>query len=109
VPPLLANSEGIRPLEASSPPLGLMKGITYEVVRTELHPGDTLLAYTDGVTKTSSRMGKEMFGEARLRTWLSEHLDQPLDQFPALLLQELNEYGRNDQDDDLTILCVRRE
>ncbi|NWF35673.1 SpoIIE family protein phosphatase [Mariprofundus sp. KV] len=109
VPPLLANADGIRPLEASSPPLGLMKGITYEVVRTELHPGDTLLAYTDGVTETSSRLGKEMFGEARLRQWLKDHLHDPLDHYPTMLLDELNEYGRNEQDDDLTILCVRRE
>lgn len=109
VPPFLASSKGIKPLEASAPPLGLMKGINYEVVRTELEPGDTLLAYTDGVTETSSRLGKEMYGESRLRVWLQEHLDEPLDTYPDQLLDELNEYGRNEQDDDLTILCVRRE
>jgi len=109
VPPLLANSEGIRPLEASAPPLGLVKGISYEVGRAEFMQGDTLLIYTDGVTESSSRVGKEMFGEARLRKWLANHLADPLDQYPTLLLEELNKYGRNELDDDLTLLCVRRE
>ncbi|ATX81741.1 Serine phosphatase RsbU, regulator of sigma subunit [Mariprofundus ferrinatatus] len=109
VPPLLASGDEIRPLEASGPPLGLMKGMKYEVVRTELNPGDTLLAYTDGVTETSGRFGNERFGEKRLRKWLEAHRGDPIDRYPALLLDELNRYGRDEQDDDLTLLCVRRE
>jgi len=109
VPPLLATRDGIKALEASAPPLGLVKSVKYEVVRTELHPGDTLLAYTDGVTETSGRVGKEMYGEKRLRAWLLDHLDTPVESLPEQLLDELNDFGRNDDDDDLTLLCMRRE
>jgi len=109
VPPLLATGDGIQTLEASAPPLGLLKSVQYEVVRTELHPGDTLLAYTDGVTETSGRIGKEMYGDKRLRKWFTDHLHEPVEIYPELLLEELNEFGRNDQDDDLTLLCMRRE
>jgi len=114
VPPLLlrastAGEHHIETLEASSPPLGLIKNMQYDIARTEFQPGDTLLAYTDGVTETSSHQGKAMFGENRLRTWLSEHADTAVGSLPSILLQDLNHFGRSDQDDDLTLLCVKRE
>jgi len=114
VPPLLLHTtvEGehnIKALEASSPPLGLIKNMQYEVARSEFQVGDTLLAYTDGVTESSSRAGKDMFGETRLRQWFIEHADDKADQLPQALLEALNAFGRNDHDDDLTLLCVKRE
>jgi len=109
VPPLLVGGEEIKRLEASAPPLGLVKGIQYEVVRTALQAGDTLVAYTDGVTETSNRRGNEMFGEARFRHWLREHADEPVSSLPELLLETLNTFGRDEHSDDLTLLCVRRE
>ena len=95
-------------MEASAPPLGLLKSATYEVVHTDLKPEDLLLAYTDGVTESSSHFGKEMFGERRLRNWLQQHHDMDVREIPEQLLQALNSFGRNDQDDDLTLLCMKR-
>jgi len=114
VPPFLVKTDEsgdrkIKTLEASSPPLGLIKNLQYEVIRTEFDPGDTLLAYTDGVTETSGRIGKDMYGDARLRKWLIEHADESVNELPHLLLEELNAFGRNDEDDDLTLLSVKRE
>ncbi|MBL4775088.1 MAG: SpoIIE family protein phosphatase [Mariprofundus sp.] len=114
VPPLLLHTSdsgerNIKALKASSPPLGLIKNMRYEVSRSEFHSGDTLLAYTDGVTESSSRIGKDMFGEARLRTWFSKHAETSVDRLPEMLLETLNTFGRNDHDDDLTLLCVKRE
>ncbi len=109
VPPLLIGGEKTRRLEASAPPLGLVKDMQYEVSRTALQAGDTLVAYTDGVTETSNRRGNEMYGEARFTQWLHEHADEPVSLLPELLLETLNEFGRDEQGDDLTLLCVRRE
>ena len=114
VPPLLLHTESsgkhnITAMEASSPPLGLIKNLQFDVIRTDFNAGDTLLAYTDGVTETSSHVGKERFGDLRLREWLIEHADDPLDNLPQTLLEDLKTFGRNDQDDDLTLLCVKRE
>jgi len=109
VPPLLVGEGGIKRLEASAPPLGLVKGMQYEVVRTTLQAGDTFVGYTDGVTETSNRQGNEMYGESRLRQWLIEYADEPVSLLPEALLETLNQFGRGEQDDDLTLLCVRRE
>ena len=109
VPPLLVNQTEVSRLEASAPPLGLVKGMHYEVARTTLNAGDTLVAYTDGVTETSNRYGNEMYGEARFSQWLRDQSDAPLSSLPESLLEVLTDFGRDDQDDDLTLLCVRRE
>jgi len=114
VPPLMLNTNAdgihhITALQASSPPLGLIKNMNYEVVRSEFQAGDTLLAYTDGVTETSSASGKDMFGETRLRTWFMEHAKTEVHLMPEILLDDLNSFGRTENDDDLTLLCVRRE
>jgi len=109
VPPLLLQKDGMNSLEATSPPLGVLKGVSFEVTRTELEVGDTLFAYTDGVTESSSRSGRKRFGEARLRKWLSAHRSEPLSALTSDLLEELSLFGRDGQDDDLTLLTVRRE
>jgi len=109
VPPLIMSDGKMKRLEASAPPLGLVKGMQFEIMRTEICAGDTLVAYTDGVTESSGRSGKDRYGEARFRQWLTEHADLPVASLPEALLEELNEFGRDEQDDDLTLLCVRRE
>lgn len=108
VPPLLCGNGHVQPLQATAPPMGLVKGVSYHVTRTTLHAGDTLFCYTDGVTESSSRNGRERFGEQRLRQWLLEQSDCELNQLPHALLAKLNAFGRSEQDDDLTLLCVRR-
>ncbi len=109
VPPLLVGEREINRLEASAPPLGLVKGMQYKLARTDFHVGDLFVGYTDGVTETSSHDSKEMYGEARFTQWLCEYGDKPVAGLPEALLEELNGFGRNDRDDDLTLLCVRRE
>ncbi len=109
VPPMLMTKNSIQLLPASAPPLGMVKGSSYEVVRTDIAPGDTLLAYTDGVTETTNRSGKQMFGEHRLKKWFKANQQKSLEALPSELMQELNNFGRDGQGDDLTLLCVRRE
>jgi serine phosphatase RsbU (regulator of sigma subunit) len=109
VPPMLMTKDGIKMLPASAPPLGMVKGNVYEIKRTDIAPGDTLLAYTDGVTETTNRSGKQMFGEARLKKWFEVNQSKSLEALPSELMQELNNFGRDGHGDDLTLLCVRRE
>ena len=37
------------------------------------------------------------------------HTENPVSELPRLLLEELDAFGRNDGDDDLTLLCIKRE
>jgi len=115
VPPLLHTADGMQRLQASTPPLGMLAEMKFEVQRIELAPGDRLLAYTDGVTEARDVEGGRMFGEKGLNEWLQTQLDLPLAELPQSLLAHLCAFsssgddGACSLDDDMTLLCVQRE
>ena len=50
-PPYIVGPDGIRAqLEPTGPALGIVPGAEYKIRQVRLEPGDTLFAYTDGVT-----------------------------------------------------------
>ena len=104
VPPLLLRPDGtVHPLE-SSPERLLGAGATrartdHEVL---LHPGDTVVFYTDGLIE-HGRTGIDE-GIARLTEHLAELADLPLEKICDQLLDRIAP-GR--ADDDIAILAVR--
>ncbi|HUX66733.1 MAG TPA: PP2C family protein-serine/threonine phosphatase [Terriglobales bacterium] len=70
-PPLLrrAGAEPLERLQAGGVPLGILAEAAYESGEVELHPGDALLLFTDGVTETFNP-GSEEYGEERLQAVL---------------------------------------
>ena len=64
-PALLRGGEVLRRLAPTGPAVGLLPGLEWGFETVELEPGDTLLAFTDGVTDARAPDGS-MFGEDRL-------------------------------------------
>src|SRR5205823_6275903 len=65
-PPILIRRDGtIETLNEGGMVLGLFDSMPYGEGSTELHAGDTLLIFSDGVTETWSAKGDE-FGDQRL-------------------------------------------
>jgi PAS domain S-box-containing protein len=63
--PLLLRRDGsVTPVGRIGTVLGLLPDVEIHDAVVELEPGDTLLAFTDGVTE--ARQGAELFGEERL-------------------------------------------
>lgn len=56
-----AQSDGVRELESSGLPLGLIEGSEYEDRSTVLEPGDFVLVYTDGLAEALD-MTRQMYG-----------------------------------------------
>jgi PAS domain S-box-containing protein len=87
---------------------GLLLGMTgaarWEQRAIELHAGDTLLFYTDGVTDTPSR--GERFGEQRLLDALSEAPAEPRAMIAAVQ-RALREFQVGDVVDDRAMLALR--
>jgi len=113
MPPILSRGDGLarelKRLPATSPPVGLVPNMKFEVQREEIAPGDTLFAYSDGVTDTLDRAEKIVFGDRRLIAWFSEHRDDPLAAMRDSLTETLDHFGKVANEDDMTILCLRRE
>ncbi len=94
LPPYLNSQEIALP---GNLPLGVLLEITYEESRFFLHPGDRVLLLSDGVVEARHPNG-ELFGFDRVRM---------LSQESAVNLAEAaKSFG---QQDDITVLTVRRE
>jgi PAS domain S-box-containing protein len=97
---------GQAPTTIGSP--GLLLGMTgaarWQQSEIELHAGDTLLFYTDGVTDTPS--GGERFGEQRLLDALSEAPAEPRAMIAAVQ-RALREFQVGDVVDDRAMLALR--
>lgn len=107
--PLLKRQNGtIETLPTSKDmALGVLNGMQYSVHSTRLHPGDTLLMYTDGVTEAFSPQ-EIAYGDDRLTSWFANSRAQGV---AASLVNELvNDVARfvdgAEASDDLTCLIL---
>ncbi|MGW2657521.1 PP2C family protein-serine/threonine phosphatase [Streptomyces sp. NPDC001478] len=77
---------------------------------TRLHPGDTLLLYTDGIAETRDATGAFYPLTQRLTAYLHTH-PHPVDPHGLLdwLLRDAQEYGDNDAHDDAALLALTWE
>jgi serine phosphatase RsbU (regulator of sigma subunit) len=88
-------------------PLGVMSKMSYEEKETTLHVGEAALLYSDGLVEAHDPEG-EMFGFPRLRALIAEHGEER--SLGDLLLEELYSFTgeRWEQEDDITLLTLRR-
>ncbi|NLH07214.1 MAG: PP2C family protein-serine/threonine phosphatase [Chloroflexi bacterium] len=114
-PPLLFRhrpGRGEAPLRAlvnTGIPLGVLPGVTWERGSVGLMPGDLLVMYTDGITEARNAQG-EFFGEDRLRAVVRRHLGESAQAVREGILQTTLDFIDDaPQDDDITLLVVRRE
>ena len=86
--------------------LGGMEGMVYKNYTIDLHPGDSIFVYTDGVTEaTNSR--KELFGENRLLISLNKHREERITEMLYAIKRDLDDFkGEAPQFDDITMMCM---
>jgi serine phosphatase RsbU (regulator of sigma subunit) len=106
--PIVVGPSGIvSRLPPSGPALGMMPAMTFEVRESRIEPGQTLLAFTDGVTDARDVSGA-LYSEKRLldlvgegaptATGLLERIEQAVSAHSA----------GAERSDDITMLAVRR-
>lgn len=107
-PPVLLNGGGARllPLPRGAL-LGVFDQVRFEAAEITLHPGDTLLGYTDGVTEAPDPAGEE-FGDPRLLAHAARHDGDATTLIAALRDAVSAHAGGRPLPDDLTLLAVRR-
>ena len=100
------GGEEVTRLEPSGPAVGLWAGNRFPVLSASLAPGDSLFAFTDGVTDAVGAAGS--FGEPALLAALSESSEQPAAVLDRVQERVAKHVGGFDQHDDITMLCVQR-
>ena len=108
--PLVVDAAGgVRELRLEGgPALCVAEGFPYPVERHRLEPGETLVAYTDGVTEAQDPAG-ELFDREGAMQVLSAQAKRPLAEMIDALVAAVRAFeAGEDASDDLTVLAVRR-
>ena len=104
-PAIMRDGVVLERLEPTGPAVGLLPGLEFGVRSLTLRPGDTLLAFTDGVTDARSPDGAS-YGEPRLFTAASGSSVQAV---LAAVDADLETHTAGAEPfDDITLLAVRR-
>ena len=108
-PPMLLHADG-RVEEIATPGelvLGMFEDVEFSEHRLSLKPGDTLFAYTDGVTEAFDAKRRQ-FGLSRLHELLSGMPSLPVADLNARILEQVKAFaGDEPQADDITCLSLR--
>jgi phosphoserine phosphatase RsbU/P len=108
-PPLLISaSTGTAEFkrEISGPPAGAMENVPYRLLSLQLHPGDMLVVYTDGITEAMSP-AKAEYGNDRLQDKVCALADATAEVIVAAVIDDVNLHSaEEEQSDDITILCL---
>ncbi len=109
-PPVLLRARGEADVLASGQAaLGMFGSEIGETCSVQLHQGDTLLFYTDGVVELTDANDTE-FGGGRLGRVLADCAARPAAAIIEAVLGAAREHaGRERYDDDVTLVVVKRE
>jgi serine phosphatase RsbU (regulator of sigma subunit) len=106
-PPFLLCRDCLQELSTGGMVIGMFAHAEYEEGSIELHSGDVLLLFTDGVSEAHDPDEQE-FGEARLKDLLRRTAQLPLLEMSAAVLGELKAWMQDaPQHDDLTFVLMK--
>lgn len=108
-PPLLLQGESstVRLLKAKGIALGVIDEVDLQSVKVNLHPGDVLVLYTDGVTEAINK-AEEEFGDKRLFEIITKNRHRPAQEIMDAILAGITAFaGDTPQFDDITLMILR--
>jgi sigma-B regulation protein RsbU (phosphoserine phosphatase) len=107
LPPVLIGSDGmLRRLDTPGLVIGLFDHQGYEERNIEMHAGDMLVAFSDGVTEPENEYGE--FGEHRLIEIVRDNRRLPLARISELAIAAVTDWiGPHEQPDDVTLVLAR--
>jgi len=108
-PPYLIGPSGMRTLDATGIPIGMLEEFPFTVGSIDIEPGDLLAVFTDGIPE--AKRGDDFFEDERLEGILKElapTLD--IDELGPELIRRVDAFLDGEpRSDDITLLLVSRE
>lgn len=107
-PIVLSSSGSVNRLVTGGIMLGMMDDFPFQDDSVQIHPGDIMVIFSDGVTEAMN--GEEVqFGDARLRDTIIEHRNEDARTMLESIVSTVKSHaGAAPQMDDITILVVKR-
>jgi sigma-B regulation protein RsbU (phosphoserine phosphatase) len=108
LPPILIHNGSSTLLDINGTVVGAFPSAKYEESKVELHSGDLLVCYTDGITEPENEYG-EMFGEERLIELVSKNADRDDHRVIDAVMDAVRQWtGSPELSDDMTVLLARK-
>ena len=109
-PPILLRANGqIEALETGGPLLGAVEDAGFEAGEVIFAPGDTLVAYSDGVLECRGASGEE-FGYSRLQTAVQQAKQKTAQATLVTLLAMVQDFANgNPLCDDVSLIVMQRD
>jgi sigma-B regulation protein RsbU (phosphoserine phosphatase) len=104
-PIVIRRDSSVACLDAAGLPLGLFTDSTYEEGAIHLQPGDTVIAYTDGVIEAVNPSGEE-WGLEGIKNAVLESKAQSADELVDAIFAALDEFSTGRQSDDATVAVL---
>ncbi|MCR5404660.1 MAG: PP2C family protein-serine/threonine phosphatase [Butyrivibrio sp.] len=90
-----------------SPAVATIDGIRYKQHEFEIHPGDEIFVYTDGVPEATNAKN-ELYGDKRMLDVLNRNLDASTQEMLVAMREDIEKFvGDVPQFDDITMLSFR--
>lgn len=106
-PPIVIRRDGsITWLDNAGLPLGLFPDSTYEESVLQLHRGDTVIAYTDGLVEAENPLGEE-WGVGGMKKAAVGSRAQCADEVVDAIFRSLDEFSRERLTDDATVAVLQ--
>ncbi len=107
LPPRLIDKKGVKQvLTRTGPAIGGMADANYILQEVMIEPGDTLFAFTDGLTDAENSDGEGFSEKGLIPLFCSDHT---LSSILAKIHKQLETFTEGtQQNDDITMLAVRR-
>lgn len=108
--PMIRRTDGTIeefPDEIVGLPLGVCDGMTFDVAKRILQPGEVVVIYTDGVSEAMNPAG-DLYGLDRLREMITKNAPRPADLGKAILADVKRHAAGRAQNDDITLMVFGR-
>jgi sigma-B regulation protein RsbU (phosphoserine phosphatase) len=107
-PVLVAESGEIRTLQTAGLALGFLEKAAYSSETVHFNSGDSLVAYSDGVTEAMNATNDE-FGEEQLVELLKANCKQAVQEMEKRIIKAVDKHSRYQlQSDDITLMILKR-
>jgi sigma-B regulation protein RsbU (phosphoserine phosphatase) len=107
LPALLGSASGVTVIESTGQPLGIFDDQNFTAVTRQLHSGDTLVLYTDGISEAEGDGGSE-YGIDRLQRLIDQHCSGCPQHLVEACKKHLEEFrGNRERFDDETLLAIQ--
>ena len=107
LPPILVRADGrVQHLSEGGTVVGLFGNMTYPDAQVQMHSGDILVAYSDGITEPENEFGE--FGVERLTELVQLNRDESLARISDIIIASVLDWiGGKEQPDDCTVVLAR--